>query len=294
VQSSRPADDIDDDDGGSEGHDDDGEEQDADDHVREDVKEVGADAGDGGADGRFEDAVLNGVHGDADNSSLNADADNAPSVPPSVASPTSEPRSPVNTAGVGRGRGRGRGVSATAASANTLVVAQQKGLLVQALMNRSPVVTSASQSSGNSSSGKNVFDAVYAEAAKNKCAVMKEIATQRSEAETQQQHSEHAFKRDERCAQQDFQKELELQKQSVEHQFLREQQAVKLLADRQETKVRKGIEYDKTLASLLVADKSGALADDFEKRRKRERDGDAQDVDPLASFLSSLIPRRNG
>lgn len=292
VQSPRPSDGIDnDEDGGSEGDDDDGVEQDGD--VREDGKEERVDdASDGGADGRYDDAVQHDEGVDADNSSLvaNVDADDAPSVPPSVASLASEPRSPP--VGVGRGRGRGRGVSAAAATANAMIVAQQKGLLVQAVMNRPPIVTSASQStSGTSGSGKNVFDTVYADAAKNKCAVMKELATQRCEVETQQQQSEHAFKREERCAQQDFQKEMELQKQSTEHRFLREQQAVKLLADRQETKVRKGIEYDKTLASLLVADKSGALADDFEKRRKRERDDDAQDVDPLASFLSSLIPR---
>lgn len=156
VQSPRPVDDIDGEDGGSEGHDDDDVEQDA--AVREDGKDVRVDACDGGADGRYDDAVYNGEAVDADNSSLNAhaDADNAPSVPPSVASPTSEPRSPP--VGVGRGRGRGRGVSAAASTANTMIVAQQKGLLSQALMNRPPIVTSASQSSsGNSGSGKNVF-----------------------------------------------------------------------------------------------------------------------------------------
>ena len=64
VQSSGPSAD-DGDDGGSEGHDDDGEEQHAD--VRE---EVGADAGDGGVDGKYDDAVHNGDVVDADNSSL--------------------------------------------------------------------------------------------------------------------------------------------------------------------------------------------------------------------------------
>jgi hypothetical protein len=169
---------------------------------------------------------------------------------------------------------------------------QQKALLTQAVMNRPPVVSSPSQSSSHtSSSGKNTFDGVYAEAAKNKCAVMMEIATQRSATETRQQQSEQTFKRDERCAQQAFQKELDLQKQSLEHQFLQRQQAVKLLAERQDSKVKKGIEYDKTLASLLIADKTGALADDFEARRKREREADGHDMDPVSLFLSQLIPR---
>ncbi len=261
---------------------------------------------DGGSDGRQDDAAASGNAAQADQDVL-VDSDQvpaaqsaAPSVapPPPLGSPSGMPSPPLLSptahyaagAGVGgRGRGRGRGGGASAASALTANVIEQKALLTQHVMGR-PVVSSPSQS-GSSSSGKNTFDAVYAEAAKNKCAVMVEISNQRSATETRHQESEHSFKREERRAQQDFQKELDLQKQALEHKFLQQQQAVNLLAQRQERKIQKDIEYDKTLASLLIADKSGALADNFETRRKRERDADGHDMDPVSSFLLQLLPR---
>lgn len=261
---------------------------------------------DGGADGRFEDAE-NAERQDPP-SSADADGDEHSSVPPPVPrSPVSSPlgqpspmASPLSAPSVvtgagAAGRGRGKAASAATASSALVNVVQSKAALTAAVMNRGPLVSSPSQASsnttGSSGSGKNTFDVVYAEAAKNKSAVMLEIAHQRSTTETQQQQSEHAFKRDERCAQQDFQKTLELQKQEVEHKFLREQQALKLLSDRQETKTKKGIEYDKTLAQLLIADNSGKLADNFESRRKRERDADVADGDPVMAFLARLIPQ---
>ena len=246
---------------------------------------------DGGLDGIQDDAAAAAAQAaaqviDLENDTVPAALSAAPSVAPapSVSSASGMPSPPGVVAGRGRGRGRGHATSMVVTN-----VVEQKALLTQAVMNR-PIVSSPSQS-GSSSSGKGNFDAVYAEAAKNKCAVMLDISKQRSATETRHQESEHSFKREERCAQQEFQKETELQKQSIEHKFLQQQQAVNLLAQRQETKVRKEVEFDKTLASLLIADKTGVLADDFEKRRKREREVSEQETDPVSSFLLQLLPR---
>lgn len=255
---------------------------------------------DGGLDGRQDDAATAAgaaatAAQAADQGIVIVESDNvhgpssaAPSVAPapSHSSPSGMPSPPVVG---GRGRGRGRGESTSALRTVTANLVEQKALLAQAVMGR-PLVTSPSQS-GSSGSGKSTFDAVYAEAAKKKCAVMLEVSSQRSATETRHQQSEHSFKREERCAQQEFQKEMELQKQSLEHKFLQQQQAVNLLAQRQETKVRKEIEYDKTLASLLIADKTGTLADDFETRRKREREASGHETDPVSSFLMQFMPR---
>lgn len=198
--------------------------------------------------------------------------------------------SPPGLIGTGRGAGaggRGRGTGANTASN---AVALQKAQLTQVVMNRPvpPIISSPSQST---SSSKNSFDGVYAEAAKNKCATLMDISQNRNLVEAQQQVAEHAFKRDDRSAHHEFQRELELRKQAQEHKFQQEQKALQLLSDRQEANARKQIEYDKTLASLLVADKSGKLADDFEARRGRERAAAASAVDPVSAFLQQLIPR---
>jgi hypothetical protein len=120
---------------------------------------------------------------------------------------------------------------------------------------------------------------------------MMDISKQRNVVEGEHLEAEHAFKHHDRRAQQAFQKELELQKQAHEHKFQQEQKALQLLSDRQEAATRKQIEYDKTLASLLVADKSGKLADEFETRRERERAAAASAADPVAMFLQQLMPR---
>ena len=280
--------------------------------VDEDLGSVGdaaaigqqVDDGDGGADGRFEDAENAERQDPASSADADGDEQHSSVPPPVPRSPVSSPLgqpSPIASppsapSGAGAaGRGRAKAASAAAASFALVNVVQSKAALTAAVMNRGPIVSSPSQASsnttGSSGSGKNTFDVVYAEAAKNKSAVMLEIAHQRSTTETQQQQSEHAFKRDDRCAQQEFQKTLELQKQEVEHKFLREQQALKLLSDRQETSTKKGIEYDKTLAQLLIADNTGKLADNFESRRKRERDADVAHADPVMAFLARLIPQ---
>ena len=167
----------------------------------------------------------------------------------------------------------------------------QKAALASAITSSRVVVSSPSVST-NSSSGKNSFDAVYAEASKNKCEVMKVIEVQRSASAASLQNAEHQFKVSERVDQQHFQRSMEMDKQAKEHQFLQQQQSIKILAERQESKVQKEIEYDKTLASLLIADKSGALADDFERRRKRERQQEATSDDPVLNILQRFIQSR--
>jgi hypothetical protein len=204
------------------------------------------------------------------------------------------PTSPLSPLVVGRGRGRGRsrGQAPLGDAVNaTAVVVAQKAALVSAVTSSKVVVSSPSVSS-NGSSGKNSFDAVYAEASKNKCEVMKDIEFQRSASAASLQNAEHQFKISERVGQQTFQRSMEMDKQGREHQFLQQQQSIKILADRQESKVQKQIEYDKTLASLLIADKSGALADAFEQRRKREREQEATSDDPVLNILQRFIQSR--
>ena len=261
----------------------------------------------GGPDGKYDDAVEKGAEQSAHNNDgvaeesgdsyngPNGDAIVAGSVGPGPPSPSvaasghggvaamTSPAGSVGRGVVAGGRGRGTG-------ANSAAVAQQKAALTLAVMNRpaNPGTSSPSQSSG--SSGKNSFDGVYADAAKNKCATMMDISRQRNVVEGEHQVAEHAFRNDDRRAQHAFQKALELEKQAQEHKFQQQQKALQLLSDRQEALTKKQIEYDKTLASLLVADKTGKLADDFESRRDRERTAAASAPDPVAMMLQQFMP----
>jgi hypothetical protein len=249
----------------------------------------------GGDDGRMDDASEESPDADkayADPSEHSASHTASPALQ-SPKSPCSNvapglPSVTEITAGRGRGRGRGRG-QADAVNATAVVVAQ-KAALMSAVTSKA-VVTSPSVSSGGSS-GKNSFDAVYAEASKNKCEVMRDIELQRGASAASMQNAEHKFKFEERADQQAFQRSMEMEKQMKEHRFLEQQTSIKILAERQESKVKKQIEFDKTLASLLIADKSGALADDFEARRKRERQLESTADDPVHEMLQRFMNPR--
>jgi hypothetical protein len=134
---------------------------------------------------------------------------------------------------------------------------------LQSVISSLPLVSSPSQST--SSSGKSSFDSVYAKAAESKVIALKEIAhTQATNA-------------------------LEVQK--GEHHFQAQKLMLEMRVANEERKSRQKIEFEKNIATLLVADRSGQLAKDFISVLRDEQERQAlpnAGDDALVAFANSL------
>ena len=214
-----------------------GDEDDAEGDGGEEEKRV--DEVDGGPDGALsEEIVQEGAANATRDAVLSAGNKVAGSVPPT--SPVAVAVSP--RAGVKRSAGGNAAVSSVALTNAASAKAQ-----LQSIIGTQPVVTSPSQST--SSSGKSSFDAVYAKAAESKVIALKEIAhTQATNA-------------------------LEVQK--GEHHFQAQKLVLEMRVATEERKSKQKIEFEKNIATLLVADRTGQLAKDFMSVLREEQERQA-------------------
>lgn len=215
-----------------------GDEDDAEGDGGEEEKRV--DDLDGGPDGALsEENVQEGAANATRDAVLSAGNKVAGSVPPT--SPVAVVVSP--RAGVKRSAAGNAAVSSVALSSAATAKAQ-----LQSIIGTQPVVTSPSHST--SSSGKSSFDAVYAKAAESKVIALKEIAhTQATNA-------------------------LDVQK--GEHHFQAQKLVLEMRVATEERKSKQKIEFEKNIATLLVADRTGQLAKDFMSVLREEQERQAQ------------------
>jgi hypothetical protein len=173
-----------------------------------------------------------------------------------------------------------------AAVSSVTAVSAQKKQLQQAVVSRMPVVSSPSVSSSGSGSGKsNSFDVTYAQTQEKKFTCMKEIENAKCASARLLQNEDHVF-------QSQSARDIELQKretlklqQVAEHAFQARRDAISAASNAQERVVRQKIEFEKNVASLLIEDHSGKLADDFLVKCASR----APVADPLMQMLSEFM-----
>jgi len=171
--------------------------------------------------------------------------------------------SPVNTSPVASGNKRNVGGAAAGSAAVMVNAAAAAKQALQSVI-ASPVANSSSQ--GSAGSGKQSFDAVYAKAAENKVMCLKEIARAKGECQ--------------------------LKLQANEQRFQSQKLMMEVRIGNEERRLRQRIEFEKNIANLFVADRTGALANEYmqvlraEDERQRDR-VDAADT-ALASFAAAL------
>jgi hypothetical protein len=155
--------------------------------------------------------------------------------------------------------------SSAAASAPTVnAVAAQKKQLQQAVISRMPVVSSPSVPSSNSSSGKSgSFDVTYAQTQEKKFMCMKDIENAKCESARLLQNEDHLFQTQSARDIELHKRETLKMQQSAEHAFQARRDAISAASGAQERIVRQKIEFEKNVASLLIEDHTGKLADDF-------------------------------
>lgn len=163
------------------------------------------------------------------------------------------------------------------------VLAQSRVALAQTVA-KPPTVSSPSVSSSGSGGSKN-FDVLYAKAQENKMLALKDIERSKCDAALSQQSAEHAFQfkhaQDVEC----WKAESALKLQRTEHEFQARRDALVAAGSAQERVVRQKIEFEKNVASLLVADSSGTLADAYLQKCNSR----ASEPDPIAALLGQFM-----
>jgi hypothetical protein len=232
---------------------------------------------------RREDAV-DSQTGGADGVGLAADEEQSSMLSsPTVMSPVAAGVSPVPAVGGGRKR-----PPATPASTAVATLAQSRAALAQTVA-KPPIMSSPSVSSSGSGSSKN-FDVIYARAQENKMFCLRDIERSKCDAARSHQSAEHAFQIQHAQDVEALKTESALKQQRREHEFQARRDALVAAGSAQERVVRQKIEFEKNVASLLVADSSGKLADVYlQKCNSRVSDPDPV-AGMLANFLHSYAP----
>ena len=175
--------------------------------------------------------------------------------------------------------------AASAASNAVATLAQSRAAL--ALTVGKPVVSSpsvASSSSGSGGGSKN-FDVVYAKTQENKMLALRDIEKSKCEAALSQQSAEHAFQIKHAQDVEVWKAQSASKLQRSEHEFQARRDALVAAGNAQERVVRQRIEFEKNVASLLVADSSGKLADAFVQKCSSR----VPESDPVAAILGRFL-----
>jgi hypothetical protein len=169
-------------------------------------------------------------------------------------------------------------------------LAQTKRLLAQTVA-KPPVVSSPSLSTSGSGSGSSKnFDAVYAKAQENKMQCLRDIEHSKCEAARSQQSAEHAFQFQHAREVEDMKRESALMQLRAEQEFQARRDALVAAGSAQERVVRQKIEFEKNVASLMVADHSGNLADAYLQKCNSRVVADDPIIGMLGQFLQSYAP----
>jgi hypothetical protein len=172
--------------------------------------------------------------------------------------------------------------AASAASNAVATLAQSRAALAKTVAR--PVVSSPSVQSSSSGSSKN-FDVVYAKTQESKMLVLRDIESSKCQAALSQQSAEHAFQFKHAQDVESWKAQSASKLQRSEQEFQARRDALVAAGNAQERVVRQKIEFEKNVASLLVADSSGLLADAFLQKCGSR----VPESDPVAAMLGQFL-----
>lgn len=173
--------------------------------------------------------------------------------------------------------------AASAASNAVATLAQSRAALAQTVAR--PVVSSPSLASSSGSGGSKNFDVVYAKTQENKMFALRDIEKSKCDAALSQQSAEHAFQFKHAQDVEGWKAQSASKLQRSEHEFQARRDALVAAGSAQERVVRQKIEFEKNVASLLVADTSGKLADAFVQKCSSR----VPEADPVAAMLGQFL-----